>query len=68
VGHGLREWIACKTCYPMRSMSNVMTPMYEVSCTKRKMVDSSIMETRVSSQVSSFREQCHSLEQFMTHQ
>jgi hypothetical protein len=43
----------CKTCYPMRSMGNVMTPLYEVSCTKRKMVDSSIMETRVSSQVSS---------------
>jgi hypothetical protein len=59
VGHGLREWITCKTCYPMRTMGDGMRTTgdgmrttYKVSFTKRKMVSSSDMETRVSRQVS----------------
>jgi hypothetical protein len=57
--HGLREWIMCKTCYPMRStgdgmrtMGDGLRTMYKVSFTKRKTVNSSNMETRVSRQVS----------------
>jgi hypothetical protein len=59
VRHGLREWITCKTCYPMRSMGgrmrttgDRMRTTYKVSFTKRKTVNSSNMETRVSIQVS----------------
>jgi hypothetical protein len=59
VRHGLCEWITCKTCYPMRStgdgmrtMGDGLRTMYKVSFTKRKTVNSSNMETRVSRQVS----------------
>ena len=66
VRHGLHEWITCKTCYPMRSTGDGMRTtgdrvrttgdgmrtMYKVSFTKRKTVNSSNMETRVSRQVS----------------
>jgi hypothetical protein len=62
VTHGLREWITCKTCYPMgstgdgmrttgdrmRTMGDGMRTTYKVSFTKRRTVSSSKMETRVS--------------------
>jgi hypothetical protein len=57
--HGLRKWITCKTCYPMRSTGDGMRTTgdgmrttYKVSFTKRKTVSSFNMETRVSRQVS----------------
>jgi hypothetical protein len=59
VGHGLREWITCKTCHPMRSTGDrmrttgdKMRTTFKVSFTKRKTVNSSNRETRVSRQVS----------------
>ena len=59
MGHRLHEWIMCKMCYPMRSTESRMRTTgdrmrttYKVSFTKRKMVKSCNMETRVSGQVS----------------
>jgi hypothetical protein len=64
MGHGLCEWIMFKTCYPMRSTGDGMRTTGDrmrttgdrmrttYSFTKRKTVNSSNMETRVSRQVS----------------